>query len=121
MLEDTVPTARLRSRAVLAEWGLSHVERDVSSVLTELLTNAIEATRRHEPRALPPVTVRLLADRRRLVTEVWDRVQAPPQIRETGPFTERGRGLVLVAALSQDWGSWRAGDCHKVVFAMFAL
>ncbi|MEV6531841.1 ATP-binding protein [Streptomyces sp. NPDC051639] len=35
---------------------------------------------------------------------VADASAAPPRPRTTGPATESGRGLAIVAALSDDWG-----------------
>jgi hypothetical protein len=77
--DSTVPTARARTRAVLTEWGLLDVAKAAELVLSELLTNALQATWRF--RLQTPVGVRLVADSSWLVVEVWDCVQAVPVLR----------------------------------------
>jgi len=58
-----------------------------------------------------------LADARQLIIEVWDRSPADlttPDGRD--PVSERGRGLEIVAGLSQRWGYQRVGVNLKVVW-----
>lgn len=62
---SAVPCARLHARLVLLEWGLGHVVQDAELLVSELTTNAIQASRH-------PITMFLNSDRRVLVIEVWD-------------------------------------------------
>jgi anti-sigma regulatory factor (Ser/Thr protein kinase) len=125
--DSTVPTARARTKAVLAEWGLSGVAKAAELVLSELLTNALQATWRF--RLDTPVGVRLLADSSWLVVEVWDCAQAAPELRapdlarelEDDELDGHGNGLVIVATTCHRWGYFRRPDGGKVVFAVFAL
>ena len=97
-------------------------------VVSELVTNAVRAQKR---RRIPtPVGVRLLADPVWLAVEVWDCVQAAPQIQQPdiarelnsgGDSDGHGNGLVVVAAFSNQWGYFWRPDGGKVVFALFAL
>jgi hypothetical protein len=53
----------------------------------------------------------------RIVIEVWDRDLTPPIAKELSADAEDGRGLVIVAALSQRWGYFRPTEGGKVVWA----
>jgi hypothetical protein len=68
----------------------------------------------------PPVALRLLADGKSLVIEVWDRSPLEVEFREAGADDECGRGLGVVAALCDRWGWQRTGDGRKVVWAQIA-
>ncbi|HEV2373657.1 MAG TPA: ATP-binding protein, partial [Streptosporangiaceae bacterium] len=119
--------ARMHTRVVLAEWGLAHVSRVAELVLSELLTNALQATWRFGMDT--PVGVHLLADPSWLVVEVWDGVQAAPELREPDIASEldgdesdgHGNGLLIVATMCHRWGFFRCPEGGKVVYALFAL
>jgi len=89
-------------------------------VVSELVSNSALATRELDwPMRPPPVLLWLLTDGRRVLVLVWDAVARPPSPREAGPDDESGRGLAIVAALSQDWGSYpAAGRGGKVTWAL---
>jgi anti-sigma regulatory factor (Ser/Thr protein kinase) len=106
-LPSAVPCARLHARQVLWEWGLSEVEETAELLISELVTNAVQAARAIVSDL--PVNVRLSANRDRLLIQVWDsNVQPPlPQVLEHGfpeVDAEGGRGLLLVETLSERWG-----------------
>jgi hypothetical protein len=65
----------------------------------------------------PPITLHLLATEKSLVIEVWDNSPLDLEPREAGPDAECGRGLTVVAALSERWGCQRTGHQRKVVWA----
>lgn len=71
-----VPSARLHSRLVLAEWGVADLSDDTGSVVTELVENAVQATARAGLDA--PVRLTLLGGLRTVLVVVWDAVAAPP-------------------------------------------
>ena len=83
------------------------------------MTNAADASAALPDR--PPVTLRLLANERSLAIEVWDQSPLDLESREAGPDAECGRGLTVVAALSDRWGQERTGQRRKVVWAELAL
>jgi hypothetical protein len=57
------------------------------------------------------VCLRLACDHRRLLIEVWDPDPSPPVLTLPGVDAEAGRGLLMVDALSTDWGFyWCASD-----------
>jgi anti-sigma regulatory factor (Ser/Thr protein kinase) len=118
-LPTAVSCARLHAVHVLHEWGLRGLADDAALVVSELITNAIDVSVVLSER--PPVDLRLLATERSLLIEVWDRSPLGLEPREAHPGAESGRGLTVVAALSQRWGWKRAADNRKVVWAELAL
>src|SRR5215470_12318654 len=118
-LPTAVPCARLHAVHVLHEWGLRHLAEDAALVVSELITNAIDASVVLPER--PPVTLRLLATGAALVIEAWDHSPLDLEPRQADADDECGRGLAVVAALSTRWGTERTGYQRKVVWAEIAL
>jgi anti-sigma regulatory factor (Ser/Thr protein kinase) len=107
-LPTAVPCARLHARHLLWEWGMTELASTIELLVSELVTNAVKATAGHAGQAA--VRVRLSGDSTRVLIEVWDADPRPPAPNDLGedrmpdPQEEGGRGLFLVAALSQRWG-----------------
>jgi len=118
-LPTAVPCARLHTVHVLHEWGLRDLAGDAQMVVSELITNASDASTLLPER--PPVSLRLLLTGKSLVVEVWDHSPLDPEPREADADDECGRGLTVVAALSDRWGWERTGHNRKVVWAELAL
>ena len=118
-LPGAVPCARLHTRLVLAEWGLARLNDTAELVVSELITNAVDVSVVLPDR--PPIALRLLASEKSLVIEVWDQSPLDVEPREADADAECGRGLTVVAALSDRWGSKRTGPRRKVVWAELAL
>ena len=74
-------------------------------VVSELITNAIDASTL--PVERPPVSLRLLLTGKSLVIEVQDHSPLDLEPRQADADDECGRGLTVVAALSDRWG-WGA-------------
>ncbi|MDO0911610.1 SpoIIE family protein phosphatase [Streptomyces sp. DT2A-34] len=89
--------AREYVRSQLAVWGLDDLAMTTELLVSELVGNVI----RH---ASGPMRVRLLRSRS-LICEVYDGSLTSPRIRRAAYTDEGGRGLHLVAALSQRWGT----------------
>ncbi|MFC8009018.1 ATP-binding SpoIIE family protein phosphatase [Streptomyces cinereoruber] len=89
--------ARRHVREQLALWDLSDLEVTTELVVSELVGNVV----RH---ASGPVRLRLLRSRT-LICEVYDSSPTTPRIRRATSTDEGGRGLQLVAAVSQRWGT----------------
>ncbi|MFF3205538.1 SpoIIE family protein phosphatase [Streptomyces sp. NPDC002962] len=96
----------------LADWGLDEAAFAAELILSELVTNAI----RH---GAGPITVRLLHDRT-LICEVSDTSNTAPHLRRAASTDEGGRGLFLVAQLSQAWGTRYLPE-GKVIWAECGL
>ncbi|MFF9780608.1 SpoIIE family protein phosphatase [Streptomyces sp. NPDC013978] len=103
---DTAEVAAARNLAThqLTEWGLDDVAFVVELVVSELVTNAIRY-------GGAPVCLRLLRDRdRTLICEVSDGGHTSPHLRRAGLDDEGGRGLFMVAQLTERWGTRYARD-----------
>ena len=119
-LPSAVTCARLHARLVLAEWGLKPLAETTELLVSELVTNAVRASAGLVARhlGLPVVQLWLSADREGVLIEVWDADERMPVCEQPDPDAEHGRGLLLVEALSEDWGTYRpAGYPGKIVWA----
>ena len=114
-ISSAVPSARLHARLVFHEWGLSAgMAQAAELVVSELITNAIE----HGSAGLPAtVRIWLSSDGETVAINVWDASSTPPVATNVGAEADSGRGLMIVAALSKDWGC-SAADPGKVVWAV---
>jgi hypothetical protein len=75
-LPSAVPCARLHTQAILAEWGLSHLTDTAELVMSELVTNALQATQ--AANLASPLTIYLHANDAWLRVGVWDALRQPP-------------------------------------------
>ena len=89
--------ARKHVREKLADWRLEDLTLTTEMLASELVANVV----RH---ARGPVRLRLLRTRS-LVCEVFDGSLTTPRIRRASWTDEGGRGLQLIAALSDRWGT----------------
>ncbi|MCM3808754.1 SpoIIE family protein phosphatase [Streptomyces sp. DR7-3] len=99
--------ARTRVREQLRAWGLEELVATTELLASELVANVV----RH---ARGPTRLRLIRGRS-LICEVSDAGAAAPRIRRATELDEGGRGLQLVSALSQRWGT-RYTDEGKCVW-----
>ncbi len=100
-LPGAVPCARLHARHVLYEWGLAGLAEDTELVVSEMITNGVQASR-----AMTQAAVRLwlVSDWARVVILAWDASPLPPVQAAPRADAENGRGLLLVDAISERWG-----------------
>jgi hypothetical protein len=89
--------ARRHVRDQLAVWDLEDLAGNTEMLASELVANVI----RH---ARGPLRLRLLRSRT-LTCEVFDGSVTTPRIRRASWTDEGGRGLQLIAALSDRWGT----------------
>ncbi|MFJ9565066.1 SpoIIE family protein phosphatase, partial [Streptomyces fuscichromogenes] len=109
-----VAAARALTTRRLAQWGLDDVGFAAELVISELVTNAIRY-------GGPPVNLRLLWDRQRmLICEVSDGGHTSPHLRRADLDDEGGRGLFLVAQLTNRWGT-RPSRHGKTIWAEIPL
>lgn len=112
----SVPRARMHLRAALVRWELADLVETAELVLSELLTNAVRhagtpSDRQVETRygRLPEGGVRI---------EVHDAGDDCPHLRDVALTDTSGRGLHLVAALTQgEWGTEPRNGPGKRVWA----
>jgi DNA-binding NarL/FixJ family response regulator len=101
----SVRDARRFVRATLAEWGL-----EALLVVSELAANAIA-------HAGSDYRVRLATTPSSLRIEVRDGGHGTPEPQPKSLTNERGRGLLMVAAISASWGIERSEGSRKLVWA----
>jgi anti-sigma regulatory factor (Ser/Thr protein kinase) len=114
---SAVPCARGHVRSVAMEWGLRDLADTAELVASELMTNAINASQLVRTSETPVVHLWLVSDRISLVIHVWDYGKGMPVRTEADADDLSGRGLMIIDALSADWGSHQKGQ-GKVVWAM---
>jgi hypothetical protein len=104
--------ARSQVREVIRAWKVP-VDPDIAILLTsDLVTNTIT----HGDGET--VTLAIRCSRGRLRVDVYDSPRSVP-VQADGPVdAEIGRGLVLVAALSTEWGSFRTPAGKAVYFTL---
>ncbi|SES44893.1 PAS domain S-box-containing protein [Streptomyces sp. yr375] len=107
---DPAAVAEVRKNAVgqLDTWGLTDAAFVTELVVSELVTNAIRY-------AEAPIQLRLIHDRS-LICEVSDASSTAPHMRRARTYDEGGRGLLLVAQLTQRWGT-RPTATGKTIWA----
>lgn len=118
---DSVRAARNFTVATLQRWGVCDRREDIVVVVSELLTNALRHARTAGP-AWPPSPVRLglVQPGPCVLCAVSDPSDQVPEPRELGCLGESGRGLHVVASLSDGWGCTEPTPLGKVVWATFA-
>ncbi|MGC9377796.1 SpoIIE family protein phosphatase [Streptomyces sp. MH13] len=92
----------------LTQWGLDEGAFVTELVVSELVTNAIRYGE-------PPIRLRLIRDSA-LICEVSDGSPTSPHLRRANAYDEGGRGLLLVAQLTERWGSRQTGT-GKTIWA----
>ena len=126
-LPTAAPCARLHTTLVLREWDLSALVQTAALVVAELVSNAVQASlgltgsrfAGHWAPGTPPVRIWLSGDEERVVIQVWDGSDRPPVPQPVEPEADSGRGLLLVGALSAEWGCYAPDKSSgKVVWAV---
>jgi len=110
-LPTATPCARLHARTIAREWDLYDLADTIELIVSELVTNAAQASMDQDERprytadtGLACIHLRLSTDRVAALVEVWDENFGLPTPAEPGLDDENGRGLMLVDALAERWG-----------------
>ena len=104
--------ARSQVRVAIGEWRVP-VDPDVAILLTsDLVTNAIT----HGDGET--LTLAIRCSRGHLRIDVYDKSRSLPLGMDEPADTDAGRGLVLVAALSTEWGSFRTPAGKAMYFTL---
>jgi anti-sigma regulatory factor (Ser/Thr protein kinase) len=119
-LPSAVPCARGHARSVAHEWDLTDLADTAALLASEIVTNAVQASRRLGTAGLPVVKLWVTSDGESLGIRVWDASQAMPVHQQAGPDDDSGRGLMIIDALSTGWGSYPEAD-GKTVWATISL
>jgi hypothetical protein len=119
-LAGAAPSARLHARQIMWEWRLTPLAEAVEHVVAELINNSVAAAR-----VMPqvqPVCLWLLSDARTVLVLAWDASPQLPALTEPDEYAESGRGLSLVQAFSERWGSYATPQTGgKVVWALCGM
>jgi anti-sigma regulatory factor (Ser/Thr protein kinase) len=111
---SALAAARALTREVCADWGAGAVVDDAVFIVNELVTNAVEHARSES-------RVTLTLDGQRLHVAVRDFSPCEPlRARPTDIYGERGRGLLMTAAMSRSWGVTDHPD-GKTVWAVLPM
>jgi two-component sensor histidine kinase len=95
---DSIRRARNVLRDACSDWALpASSAENAGLVLTELVANVVD-------HAATACDVVVEYDGKRLWLSVSDHSRGVPQVRLGDPRAQRGRGLQLVATLSDQWG-----------------
>lgn len=92
---------RAWSAALLREWQLAHLTDTARVLVSELLTNAVRASAGELDH---PVQLSLASNGKRLLILVRDFNPGAPMPRHASSDDESGRGLMVVAAISDRFG-----------------
>ncbi|MET9145639.1 MULTISPECIES: ATP-binding protein [unclassified Streptomyces] len=122
--------ARIFVAHALREWQADALVQDAQLVVSELVTNAVQATGvpKESPTWLELEGLQLLhvgvyGHGRSVTIQVWDSSKEPPVKQKAGgeAWAESGRGLAIVEALALHVGHFFLSTGGKVVWAELAL
>jgi len=101
----------------MREWGLASLSESTELLVTELITNAVKASRAVTQTSA--VRLWLVSDLAQILILVWDASPLPPARIDASGEAENGRGLILVEAISERWGWYGRDDSDgKFVWAI---
>jgi anti-sigma regulatory factor (Ser/Thr protein kinase) len=105
---QSIPRAREVAKRCLDGEDAETVEI-VTLLVSEIVTNAIRYT-------AADFTVTIEHDEQRIEVQVTDQGGGTPSPRRPDPSDPTGRGLMIVQALSDEWGVTRHPDGSKAVW-----
>lgn len=110
---SSVPTARHLLLEVLRAWDVPHDKDDAALLVTELVANVIDHARDENS-----LTLEFAVSDGWLRISVADGSSLPPVVRELDQEQPRGRGLLLVKAIADRWGSENHQGGKRVWFEL---
>jgi anti-sigma regulatory factor (Ser/Thr protein kinase) len=116
-----ISAARKFTSIIMERWGAADRGSDVAVVVSELLSNAVRHGLSLAAHPSAGIRLGLLHAGPSIVCAVTDPSTAPPVPREPDWLDEGGRGLHVIASLSDGWGACLdvPGQAGKVVWAAF--
>ncbi|MQA86401.1 MAG: ATP-binding protein [Streptosporangiales bacterium] len=119
---ESAKAARDFTQATLQGWALEELRDDVAVAVSELVTNALRHGLRRPPGFANDPSIRLGLLRRgpHVLCAVADPGDEAPAPQQPDHAAEDGRGLHVVASLSDTWGCAPVDHRGKVVWAIFS-
>jgi hypothetical protein len=116
-------TAREFTKRTLSSWNIEGLYNDVAVVVSELVTNALcHGLHDVSYSALArPIQLMLLARDHRMLAAVIDPSDKTPSLAGPKQIAETGRGLRIIAVMSDSWGWVPFATGGKAVWAAFNL
>ena len=117
-----ISAARKFTTLIMERWGAASRGSDVAVVVSELLSNAVRHGLAPDgPSLACGIRLGLLHSGPSILCAVTDPSDSPPVPREPDWLDEGGRGLHVIASLSDSWGACLdvPGQAGKVVWAAF--
>lgn len=111
-----VRSIRRDAHLLLREWGFTKLADDCALVVSELLTNSLQAS--YARRQFTTMRLWLLSDKETVLVLVWDAIPQSPKPTGLDTLAESGRGLHLVGLISEQWSWYPAPGGGKVVWAL---
>jgi len=99
----SVRQARRAARRALDAWGMADLSGDTELLASELVANSVEHAN-GQPIGFVLRRLTTTEGQAAVTCEVTDSSPSLPEPRDAGPDAERGRGLVIVAALASASG-----------------
>jgi anti-sigma regulatory factor (Ser/Thr protein kinase) len=120
--DETAPgRARAFVRDSLTQWGLERLTDDAGQIISEIISNAVAVSINATPEGgtAGPIILHIAADNGMLTMRALDPDPSPPPGNQDLPDAsdEHGRGLIIVRAISHEWGWTPAPNGGKYVFA----
>ena len=109
----SVPAGRRLVRSVLVEWGLDGLVDTAELLVSELVTNGIK-----HAKSYVHITVHANHVLRITVTDSRPDLLPVPLDEMSDLEADGGRGLALVATLSDDWGVHRDQQSKSIWFSL---
>ena len=111
----SVPAARHLLLEVMRAWNVPHDRDDAALLVSELVANVIDHVRGEAS-----LSLEMAASDGWLRISVADGSSIPPVVHELNHEQPRGRGLLLVKAIADRWGSDNHRGGKRVWFELSA-
>lgn len=118
---DSLENIRRFVRDTISDWGLTAFADDMTTVVGELTTNAVRHALTGRGEADNKAWLGMVRTGGAVVCTVVDPSPTPPSRQDPDHLAETGRGLLIVDALTSQWGYSEPDPNGKTVWARIAI